>query len=66
LCAAAVAPADRTDISQAFARWAKFTMLLLGVAAIALLSLVPDAHDHGHTHGLGGHSHGHHHHHHHH
>jgi hypothetical protein len=37
-------------------------MLLLGVAAISLLSLVPDAHDHG---ALGhGHSHhGHHHHH---
>lgn len=56
----------RTDISQTFARWAKFAMLLLGVGAIALLSMVPDAHDHGgHTHGLGGHghSHGHHHHH---
>lgn len=61
----------RTDISQTFARWAKFAMLLLGVAAIALLSMVPDAHDHGgHTHGgLGGHGHSHshaHHHHHHH
>ncbi|KAF6258712.1 Zinc/iron permease [Scenedesmus sp. NREL 46B-D3] len=51
----------RTDITQVFARWVKFLMLLLGVAAIALLSMIPDAHDHGsgglghgsHTHGLG-------------
>jgi hypothetical protein len=43
-----------------FARWAKFAMLLLGVAAIALLSMVPDAHDHGgHTHSHGVHHHHH-------
>lgn len=63
----------RTDITQLFARWVKFAMLLLGVAAIALLSMIPDAHDHGngghghghvHSHGLGGGSHHHHHHHH--
>jgi hypothetical protein len=52
----------RTDISQVFARWCKFGMLLLGVAAIALLSTVPDAHDHGPVH----HQHCAHHHHHHH
>lgn len=54
----------RTDISQIFARWCKFSMLLLGVGAIAGLSLIPDAHDHVHTgHGhLGGHMHHHHHH----
>eukprot|EP00775_Hariotina_reticulata_P010088 gene10088-10243_t len=61
----------RTDISQVFARWCKFGMLLLGVAAIAVLSMVPDAHDHGTVHpqhaaGLMAGAHHHHHHHHHH
>jgi hypothetical protein len=61
----------RTDITQVFARWMKFCMLLLGVAAIALLSMIPDAHDHGngghghvHSHGVGAVGHHHHHHHH--
>lgn len=58
----------RTDISQVFARWVKFVCLLLGVAMIALLAALPDAHDHAHAHGAaaGGHAHHHHHHHHHH
>jgi hypothetical protein len=62
----------RTDISQAFARWVKFVCLLAGVAMIALLAALPDAHDHVHG-GVGAHGHGHghghapaHHHHHHH
>lgn len=57
----------RTDISQAFARWCKFLCLAGGVAMIALLAALPDAHDH--THGVHSHAHGggaHHHHHHHH
>ncbi|KAI8462728.1 MAG: ZIP zinc transporter-domain-containing protein [Monoraphidium minutum] len=56
----------RTDISQVFARWVKFFCLLLGVAMIAALSALPDAHDHAHAHagGLGAHGHGHGHHHH--
>ena len=59
----------RADISQAFARWAKFGCLLAGVAMIALLAALPDAHGHGHGVGSDSHGHGHgggHHHHHHH
>lgn len=49
----------RTDISQVTARYIKFAMLLLGVGAIAVLSLGPHEHTHGgqmghhhhHTHG---------------
>jgi zinc transporter ZupT len=58
----------RTDISQAFARWVKFACLLAGVAMIAGLAALPDAHDHG-VHGAHAHAHAHghaHHHHHHH
>jgi len=61
----------RTDISQVFARWAKFACLALGVAMIAALAALPDAHDHVHLWGGAGggghqhHGHSHHHHHHH-
>jgi hypothetical protein len=56
----------REDISQAFARWVKFFWLLLGVAMIAGMAALPDAHDHVHHGAAGGHAHAHHHHHHHH